>query len=136
MRQKCEYLLRQNGMVVQDWRKVDGKWKVFQNVSEEFLIIFFFIFNWLISLGKWLGRIQLLSKLTMFVGNKIMLPLIDAYTKTSLAMRIFNAIRNLLTKYLFWLVMCEVVITQKQSAIFLKKIAITNPRKQSIRQGV
>ena len=136
MRQKCEYLLRQNGMVVQDWRKVDGKWKVFQNVSEEFLIIFFFIFNWLISLGKWLGRIQLLSKLTMFVGNKIMLPLIDVYTKTSLAMRIFNAIRNLLTKYLFWLVMCEVVITQKQSAIFLKKIAITNPRKQSIRQGV
>ena len=119
MRQKCEYLLKQNGMVVQDWRKVDGKWKVFQNVSEEFLI-FFFIFNWLISLGKWLGRIQLLSKLTMFVGNKIMLPLIDAYTKTSLAMRIFNAIRNLLTKYLFGLVLCEVVITQKQ-------IAIANP---------
>ena len=105
-------------MVVQDWRKVDGKWKVFQNVSEEFPIIFFFIFNWLISLDKWLGRTQLPSKLTMFVGNKIMLPLIDAHTKTSLAMRIFNAIRNLLTKYLFWLVLCEVVITQKQSAIF------------------
>ena len=69
-------------------------------------------------------------------NNKIMLPLIDAYTKTSLAMRIINVIRNLLTKYLFWLVLCEVVTTQKQSAIFLKKIAITNPRKQSIRQGV
>lgn len=126
MRQKCEYLLRQNGMVVQDWRKVDGKWKVFQNVSKEFLIIFFLLFS---TLGKSLGRIQLLSKLTMFVFNKIMLPLIDAHTKTSLAMRISNAIRNLLTKYLFWLVLCEVVIKQKQ-------IAIATPRKQSIRQGV
>ena len=76
MRQKCEYLLRQNGMVVQDWRKVDGKWKVFQNVSKEFLIIFFLLFS---TLGKSLGRIQLLSKLTMFVFNKIMLPLIDAH---------------------------------------------------------